>query len=251
MATVMATVIMLKIRKKRNNMFFKKKTFSLKSDIHSHILPAVDDGASSVDESLEILKELYRLGFDSVVLTPHVIMDAYNNSTQTILNEFEKLNKAVNNSDIKITIKPGAEYYIDEGFEKLLNSGDVLTFGENYLLFETSYVSKPLELEEIIFQMIGRGYKPVMAHPERYGYMNGFEDFKELKNSGLFFQININSFAGYYGKTAMKNAMMLAKEGMVDFLGTDTHRLEDVFMVKKVFESKRFNKAMQSVELKN
>jgi len=233
-------------------MFFKKKElFSIECDIHSHLIWGIDDGADSMEESLVLLKELSKLGYKRVITTPHVMIDAYNNATDTILLGLEKLRVASHNANIEIQIDAVAEYYLDEGFLPRLKSADILSFDEGYLLFETSYMSRPLDLEQMIFEIQSAGYKPLFAHPERYRYLQNLEKFKQIKDLGLFFQCNINSFGGYYGKSAYKNAVMLAEEGMIDFIGSDVHHRKHIESIKAIFAKREFKRLMGKNSLKN
>ncbi len=150
--------------------------------------------------------------------------DVYNNSSKTIVDNFNLLKNTLSNEKIDIKISIGAEYYLDDGFVERLNSKDILALDNKYLLFETSYHSEPRNLLEIIYEIKANGYIPLLAHPERYRYINykgGF--YKKLKENGLYFQVNINSFCGFYGKDARKKAIFLSKNGFIDFLGSDLH----------------------------
>jgi tyrosine-protein phosphatase YwqE len=234
------------------NFFRKKEFFSIRCDLHSHLIPGIDDGSNTIDESLDLLRGLSELGYKRVITTPHVMIDAYNNSSKTILDGLEILRAAANDANIDIKIDAAAEYYLDEGFIPRLKTDDILTFNDNHLLFETSYVSRPLDIEDMIFQMKSNGYIPVFAHPERYRYMqNDISKFKQIKDLGVLFQCNINSFGGYYGQSAYKNAVMLAKAGMVDFVGSDLHSSKHLKFIKDVFEKREFNKLMKLNKLRN
>jgi len=219
---------------------FKKKKkrvsqYSLDVDIHSHILPGIDDGSGSLEESLEMLKSFKEAGYSKLIATPHVMVDVYRN-TPAIVNEKLKLLKAeVKKNGIDIELEAAAEYYLDDGFLEHLNSGNLLTFGDDYLLFETSYMDRPINLEDMIFEIQAAGYKPVFAHPERYRYINNLEqEYRRLKDLGLYFQVNLNSLIGGYGKSAKQKAEFLVKNGMVSFLGSDAHGLKHIEGVKKV-----------------
>ncbi len=208
-----------KTRKKRA----KTPVFSLFADVHSHLIPGIDDGCETLDESIEIIGELARVGYKKLIVTPHIICDIYPNSSETIVAAAEALKRDIEARKIAIRIETAAEYYLDEGFASLLDAGDILTFGENYLLFETSYYHRPLYFEEMIFAMKGKGYRPVLAHPERYRYLKNTAAYRELKRLGVSFQCNIGSFDDGYGPHATSKAMTLAQNGMIDFLGSDVH----------------------------
>jgi len=234
------------------NLFRKKELFSIRCDLHSHLIPGIDDGSNTMEESIELLRGLSDLGCKRVITTPHVMVDVYNNSTQTILDGLQSLRDAAIEADLDIVIDAAAEYYLDEGFLPKLKSSDILTFNDKYLLFETSYVNRPLDLEDMIFQIQCAEYTPVFAHPERYRYMeNNLHKFKELKKLGVLFQCNINSFGGYYGQSAYKNVVMLAREGMVDFLGSDLHNAKHLKFIKNIFGQREFNKLIKKNRLIN
>ncbi len=230
--------------------FFKKlKPLYLKTDIHSHLLPGIDDGVKSLDESIEIIKKFISLGYKKLIITPHVMEDTYNNSTKIILNKFKELQNAVKNLDIELDIS--AEYYADSEFLKRIETGDLLPINDKYLLFETSYYEKPINLEEIVFKIQTKGLTPVLAHPERYRYIEDLDDYKKLKDLGVLFQCNINSFGGFYGKNVQKKVKYLAKQHMIDFLGSDCHSMKYMDLLEKVIKNKNFIKLIEKNSIKN
>ncbi len=206
----------------------------LVTDIHSHILPNIDDGAKSIDESIAMIEALIDLGYKRAILTPHVMREGYNNSKNTILFKLELLREELERRELNFYIDAAAEYYMDEEFKNRLLKDDVLLIGKKYLLFETSYLATPLFFEEMIYEMKARGYIPLIAHPERYVYIDrDFEIYKKWKELGILFQIEINSFNGKYGKEALKKAVWLSKKGWIDFLGSDAHSIKDINRIKK------------------
>ncbi len=232
--------------------FFKKaKPLKLKVDIHSHLLPGIDDGSKEMSESLEIIEKFLELGYEKLIITPHVMEDSYNNSTDIILEKYEKLKKAVNESGMNIKLEVSAEYYVDEEFLKRLENNDLLPIAGKYILFETSYYEKPLNLEFVIFQIQSKGYIPILAHPERYRYIEDMKYYDLLKEKGVLFQCNINSFGGFYGKTSLKKAKYLAKNNMIDFLGSDCHSMKYIEALEKVLRDKSFTKAVEKNKIKN
>ncbi len=209
----------------------------LKTDLHSHILPGIDDGSKSIEESLAMLQAMSDLGYQKVITTPHVMADLYRNSSVTIRDKLAILQEAAKNADIPIEIEAGAEYYLDEELIHRLRSDDLLTISDRYVLFETSYSAKPINFEEAIFEMGAKGYKPILAHPERYRYItdpHGMYD--RIKELGVFFQIDINSLGGHYGKQAKDLAWYLCEHGMVDFLGSDAHGMRHISFLDEVFK---------------
>jgi tyrosine-protein phosphatase YwqE len=237
--------------------FWKKAEKSdapvLKTDLHSHLIPGIDDGSQSMEESLAILRAMADLGYKKVITTPHVMVDAYRNSTDTILNGLVLLKEAAASEGIDIELDAAAEYYMDEEFVRRLDANDILTIGdEGYLLFETSYVSKPMNFEEVVFEIGAKGYKPLFAHPERYRYITEPEKmFGRMKEMGVFFQLDINSLGGHYGRQAKKHAELLIEWGMVDFLGTDTHHKKQVAYLAEVFKGKSYRELWEKNEIKN
>lgn len=194
-------------------------------DIHSHLLPGLDDGVKSIKETIYILKILQKLGYQKVITTPHVMSDHYPNSNFDITNRLREVNEIIDKHQINIKLEAAAEYYLDEILiNRITQQEKLLTFGNNYLLFETSFFNKPAFLEEAIFNMNAQGYQPVLAHPERYGYLlNDFELLMKLKNMNLSLQMNLLSLTGFYSREVKNFAKKLLKSNLIDFVGTDCH----------------------------
>ena len=222
------------------------------TDLHSHLIPGIDDGSKNMDESLEMLRAMQDLGYRRVITTPHVMSDAYQNSTRMIVNGLRLLREAALSEGIKIEIEAAAEYYMDEELIARLERKDILTIGGEYLLFETSYISKPLNFEEIVYEIQARGYKALLAHPERYRYITDPQkEFEEMKELGIFLQLDINSLGGYYGKQAKKHALVLSESGLIDFLGSDVHRIRQVGFLEKVFASPEYHTLLEKNTIRN
>ena len=229
-------------------LFSKKKKQALKAafpspkiDLHSHLIPGIDDGSKNMEDSLEMLRAMQALGYKKVITTPHIMSDAYQNSTKTILNGLHSLREAALADGISIEIEAAAEYYMDEGLTDKLEKEDILTIGGEYLLFETSYISKPLNFEEVVYEIQARGYKALLAHPERYRYISEpRREFEEMKRLGIYLQLDINSLGGFYGREAKKNALVLSESGMIDFLGSDVHRIKQVNFLGEVFADRNY-----------
>ena len=204
---------------------------TLGADMHSHLLPGLDDGAETVEHSLDLLRALRALGFRKLIMTPHIMGDFYKNTPEGIRAALELLREAAAHAGLAdVELDCAAEYYLDEFLgRKLADGTEMLTFGgaKRYLLFETSYMNEPLNLFEIIFELQAQGYTPVLAHPERYTYFYGrFAEVEKLRRDhGVLLQVNLNSLAGYYSPAAKKVAEQLVDGGLVDFVGTDTHHL--------------------------
>lgn len=240
--------------------FFRKKTAAdlvpvylpFQTDIHSHILPGIDDGSPDIATSLELVKGIYDLGIRKTVATPHVIADMYRNTPETINAALKELRAAVVEAGINIEIEAGAEYMLDDYFLKLLqDEAPLMTIHKNIVLTEQSYASATGKLNEIAFGIITRGYRPIMAHPERYFYYHdNYEHFAHLKDIGFFLQVNIMSLTGYYGKSVAKAAKYLMDQNMADFVGTDMHhprhlailqKRENIELFKKYLDKRMYN----------
>lgn len=209
-------------------------------DIHSHLLPGIDDGVKSIEESLSLIKKFKMLGYSKLITTPHIMSDNYPN-TRTIINrQLSLVQEAIEEAKIDIAIEAGAEHYIDVGFLELLENREVVPFGYNYLLFETSYTTRPIILEQAIFEMLSQGYTPVLAHPERYLYLHDdIEHYKTLKALGVLFQVNIKSLHTKSSKV-YKMAHLLIKSGLVDFVGSDVHRMRDLDNLEKIIKHNEY-----------
>ena len=192
------------------------------TDWHSHILPGVDDGVQSMDESLQILAEYERLGVKEVWLTPHIMEDVPN-TTQHLRERFGELQAAYQGN---VALNLASENMLDNLFEERLNKNDLLPIGKEgkHLLVETSYFNPPMCLQNILLRIKAKGYYPVLAHPERYLYMNE-NDYLHLKSMNIQFQLNQFSLFGLYGKDVQKRTKALQKRGLYDYIGTDLHRI--------------------------
>lgn len=223
--------------------FFKKKeeentsagTLPVKVDMHSHILPGLDDGSPDIETSLRLVRELYKMGIRKSIATPHVIGDLYQNTPETIRAALKKLQDACAAEHIDIQLSAAAEYMLDDYFVRLLNEkSELLTIHGNIILTEQSYASPTGNLNEIAFELMKNGYKPIMAHPERYFYYHAnFDHYNHLKDMGFLLQVNLLSLTGYYGPNVARAAKFLFKEDMVDFIGTDLHHDKHMKLLQK------------------
>jgi protein-tyrosine phosphatase len=210
---------------------FKKKevkrtvTFdysSIVTDMHSHVLPGIDDGAQTPEESIFLIKKMMDVGIKKIIATPHIMVDYYRNDAETIGNALAILKQELKNQNIDIDISAAAEHYFDETFEKRIDDRKVLTMGDNYVLFELSFINQPPNTIYVIQKMKDLGYKPILAHPERYGYMD-IEQLRTIRNWGCDLQLNTISLTGYYGKFSKKLAEEMIDNQMVDFISSDMH----------------------------
>jgi len=225
---------------------------AIKVDMHSHLIPGIDDGSKSMQQSISLITELKDIGYEKLITTPHIMQHRYPNSSRIILNGLKKLKEELQRQKIDIEIEAAAEYYLDDHLYDLLKKDDILTFGDNYLLFEMSYVMAPADLETIVFEMQCSGYKPVLAHPERFIHMHpDFNKYKALKERDVFFQVDINSLGGYYSKPVQKIAIRLTEEGMVDFIGTDTHHQRHIKALQNTLKSKNYIRLFEKNDILN
>jgi tyrosine-protein phosphatase YwqE len=194
-------------------------------DIHSHLLPGIDDGAKSIDDSIALIEIMRSFGIRNFITTPHVLGEVYPNTPEIIKTKLSEVKKTLIDRGITdVSISAAAEYMLDEQFAKALKNDEILTLKDSYVLVEMSYFSAPINLYELLFEIQLKGYKPVLAHPERYNfYHNDFDHYYKLKKSGCLFQLNFLSLTEQYGKNVQKISQKLLQLGMYDFIGTDTH----------------------------
>lgn len=209
---------------------FKKKSpassyFPIMQDIHSHILPGIDDGSPDIETSLALIRGLMDLGVRRSVATPHVIGDMYRNNPDSIHGALKTLQEALANEGLDFEVSAAAEYMLDAYFLELLADKKVLlTVHDNLILTEFSYSTMPTNPEKMSFAVITEGFTPILAHPERYMYYyKDFNDYHRLKDLGFLLQVNLLSLTGYYGKEAAKAARFMLKNDLVSFVGTDLH----------------------------
>jgi protein-tyrosine phosphatase len=221
--------------------FFKKKEhidipeyLPIQTDIHSHILPGIDDGSPDIETSLILVKGLYDLGIRRSIATPHIMSDLYRNNRDTITAALEKLKTACADAQINIELGAAAEYMLDDAFMNILKSNDqLLTIHKNIILTEQSFSVPSENLKEISFEIMMAGYKPIMAHPERYSfYHNNYDNYFLLKDQGFLLQINLLSLSGHYGSQAEKAAKFLLKQNLADLVGTDLHHMGHLAMLQ-------------------
>lgn len=211
---------------KRNKAEIQPADFSgIATDMHSHLLPNIDDGSPDVVTSISLVKGMMALGYKKFITTPHIMQDLYKNTPATINAALSELKDALQYENMQVDIHAAAEYLMDDGFDQLLEKGEpLLTLKDNLVLVEFSFVSAPINVQEKLFQMQIKGYRPVLAHPERYNYLaKNREFFETLKNAGCLFQLNLLSLSGYYGKPTADLAGYLLNKDYIDLVGTDLH----------------------------
>ncbi|MGJ8744994.1 tyrosine-protein phosphatase [Polaribacter sp.] len=231
--------------------FFRKKTIPIAKvfpkgfvDIHSHLLPGIDDGAKNLDNSIELILKMRSYGIHNFITTPHVLGTVYPNSSATIKAKLKEVKAELQHRNITdVSIHAAAEYMMDEQFSELLKNDDILTLKDNYILVEMSYFNAPNNLFDILFEIQLKGYKPILAHPERYiFYHNNFEIYYKLKTAGCLFQLNLLSLTEQYGKHVLKTSHKLLKENMYDFIGSDVHHHHHLALLKTIGTKKNIDK---------
>ena len=211
------------------------------TDIHSHVLPGIDDGAPNTNVSIDLLEAMKSWGISSIVATPHIAEENFENTPQSIKNAYDKLSTRMLDTGTEMNVKFSAEYRIDDRFRKMLEDDNLILMPNNYLLIENSFVQPPIDLKNIIYELQLKDIKPILAHPERYGYYQRKKDVYEvLFNSGCEFQINLLSLAGYYGDREKETALWLANKGYVSFIGTDLHHFGHVEVINRFLCSNEY-----------
>jgi tyrosine-protein phosphatase YwqE len=222
-------------------------------DMHSHFIPGIDDGAQTMKDSIELLRGMEDLGYRKVITTPHIMGDFFRNTPEIINSGLEQVRAALKKEGMEIEIEAAAEYYFDFDLENKLKAERLLTFGLNYLLFEVSYMNAPEKLDAFVFNLFSDGYKPVLAHPERYPFWftKNLEHFEKLKDKGVLFQLNLNSLTGHYSPSTKKVAEEMIDRGWYEFAGSDCHHPGHIELLKKVRMEKALAKLIESGNLLN
>ena len=234
--------------------FLKKKRF-LKDqlvdfvDIHNHLLPGIDDGAATVDDSIALIRRFGEIGVDKFIATPHIMNDYYPNTPKTINNALSVLKDRLQEEGLgNVKIKAAAEYMMDHSFIEILEGQKLLTLKDNLVLVEMSYFQAPINLNEILFQLQTSSYKPLLAHPERYVFFHSkkLEKYKELKERGCLFQLNLLSITGHYGKNIQDIAFKLIDAHLIDYIGSDLHQQRHL---DKLWQAKLEQKKIDQLRL--
>jgi tyrosine-protein phosphatase YwqE len=240
--------------------FFGKKKVTpsvdlswLRADMHSHLIPGIDDGSPDMATSLELIRGLKNLGYKKLITTPHILWEVYPNTTDTIKTGLANLQKAIESEGIEIELHAAAEYFIDEHFEdQLKNKVPLLPISGNMVLVEFSMITAPMDLQQVLFEMQIQNYLPVIAHPERYIYLAQRKHFyDELKETGCLFQLNLLALTGYYGKPVQELADYLLKNNFYSFAGTDLHGARHLAALQKLSSSAQYARLKEGGYLKN
>ncbi len=238
---------------------FKKKKFehirrfdlsTLGVDMHSHVLPGIDDGAQTVEDSIILVKAMIGLGIKKIIATPHIMVDYYRNTPEIINNALSILKNELQKQQIDIEIEAAAEHLLDEGFEILLEQGNVMPIKNNYLLFEMSFIDAHPNLISLVQKIKEKGYKPILAHPERYPYFT-IENCENLRSWGCDLQMNTISLTGYYGSKTKEMAEMMVDFNLVDFISSDMHHVRHAAALERSLKTTYLEKLLFDYPLKN
>lgn len=247
------------IRKTIFGMFHFFKKFPKKDnlewlgvDIHSHLLPGIDDGSPNVKTSVKYIKQLSELGLNKFICTPHVFKEVYPNDSKSILPALAQTKSELKAQNVNVKISASAEYMMDTDFLEILKKGEILPMPGKYILIEMSYAAKNNNIEQYIFELNVMGYKPILAHPERYNYYhNTFDQFTRFKDIGCLLQLNVLSLAGYYGKEVKNVALKLIKKKKINLIGTDLHHQKHLDSLSDFTRSGKLYELLRNTELQN
>jgi len=221
-------------------------------DMHSHLIPGIDDGSQSVEESVELIRTLKNLGYKKLIITPHIMADKYKNTPEIIREGLDKLRNALKELRIDVELEAAAEYLIDDQLMEKIDSGNILTLGDNFILTELSYFTEPPNINAIFFELQTNGYNVILAHPERYLYWHDKkEKYQDLYDRGIYLQLNINSLTGWYSKESKKIAEFLIDNKLIKFLGSDTHNQVYLNELRKSAAMPYLRKAFETNKIMN
>ena len=226
---------------------------ALGTDMHCHLVPQVDDGSKCIEESIECLQTLQAVGYNKVIITPHFQHPRFPNDEDDIVRRYEEVKKRAIEAGITLEFGGiGGEYRIDSGFAKRLENPRFLLVGGKYVLVEFSLHQQMMGCDEMIFDMQMKGYEVILAHPERYPYLSvGSSRMEQLKNQGVFFQVNALSLGGFYGDEAKRRAFTMLEEGIVEFMGTDTHNALYAQALTDLSRNRKVEKVLEKYEFLN
>ena len=224
-------------------------------DMHSHLLPDLDDGLQHMEDTVRFIGELQELGYEKLICTPHTLAEVHPNTPLTILPRLAEVRAALKKQNINFPIDAASEYMTDMSLEeKIAQDYPLLTFGKdhNYILVEMSYLAESSNIENLIFHLQAKGLQPILAHPERYNYYHGnMAYYHRIKDLGCLMQSNLLSFAGYYGKPVQVAVEKLAKENLIDLLGTDMHHERHLKALKDLAAQASFLKKIDRLPIQN
>jgi tyrosine-protein phosphatase YwqE len=209
----------------------------------------VDHGSQSIEQSLDMLRAEIEMGINHVILTSHVTALTFENTRESLMDAFLKLQDAVTDAGLEIDLQLSAEYRMDEYFDKEYAADHLIPMPDKYILLENSFQQELMNLDDLLFDMQVKGYKTILAHPERYTYYSRRRKrYEQLHNAGARFQINILSFTGYFGEEARDSALWFMRNGMIDFLGSDMHNVKHAHIIMDYLNSKEWKKISKEIE---
>jgi len=224
----------------------------LKVDMHSHLIPGIDDGAKTMDDTIAMLAKFESMGYQKVITTPHIYSDCYKNTPEIIRNGLEKVRETANALGLRIEIDAAAEYYCDEYFMNVIKNDEFLSIDGKYVLIEFPFMSEMDDWNAYVFQLQAKGFIPIIAHFERYLYWHGSVSVaKEMKELGCKIQLNVNSLTGHYGPDVKKQAERLIDGQLVDFLATDCHRIQHLLLMESKADLPYYHKLFETNNLLN
>ena len=222
------------------------------TELHCHIIPAVDDGSASLEDSLELCTRLKALGVNKILATPHCTESTFENTVETIEPQFNSLVEGLASSGVDIELHFSFEYRIDDNFLNIFKNKLIKPLPGNYVLVENSFIQPSWNLENLLYELKLQGYIPILAHPERYLYYASDKSiYTKLYDQGTLFQINLLSFAGFYGKNVQRTALWMLEKGYVDFIGTDCHNMTQIVAIEDYLKSKAYQKIKDQFKLLN
>ena len=222
-------------------------------DFHNHVIPGIDDGSPSVEESVKMLRAWAGMGFRKIIASPHVIEALYPNTRDVILGQMYSLREVIEKNDIPLQLEATAEYRLDFEFHQKLERGELMPFGSrNYIMIELPFQKPAFNLVEMLFAIQTAGYEPILAHPERYVFLyTDFRKYHALKDRGLLFQLNLNSLNGLYNGLVTRTAEKMIKNNIIEFACSDAHHLFHLEDMTKLLRNKHFINLVNSGMLKN
>lgn len=237
--------------------WFKKESKPLLSladiavDMHCHVLPGIDDGARTLDESIAMINKMVDLGYHKIIATPHIMHEVYPNTAESIQRKLVELQAEISRLNIPVQLDAAAEYYLDLTLMESIKRRELLTFGNQMVLVEFGFLARPDGENELFFELQANGYRPVLAHVERYGFLkNSLNEINDLRNKGILMQLNLLSLTGHYGSEVKKQAERLLEAECIDFVASDSHRMQHLQIIEQHISSKSIQNLLQ-LSLKN
>ena len=223
------------------------------NDVHSHLIPGIDDGSPNMETTINLLEKFIELGYSKVITTPHIMSDYYKNTPEIINQGLEDVKNEIVKRNLKIAVEAAAEYNLEPEFEKLIANNNILTFGKKqYVLFELSFFDEPPRINDVIWLMREKGYCPVLAHVERYAYWHQNQDkIEEIINRGVKLQLNVGSLTGAYGPEVKKVAEKLIDDKVIEFIGSDCHHFQHLEMIHHACKLPSFHELIQQKQILN